>query len=264
MATPVGATAPARRHDRAQRRPLTAPAAGPVSGTVTLAANASDDRGDRRRPVPRSTAPTPATEDTSAPYSTELGQRDRHARLPRPHRRSRATPPATARPRAAGHASPSPTPPRSSSTTRVILGLDEPTALKFTPDGRMLIAERDGTIWVAQPGATRVDPQPFLQLSSVARRLRARAARPRARSRASPANGHALRLLHARDAAAQSRLALRRLRQQRTRLAPRRCSGRTAAAADIYHQGGDLELRARRDALLLRRRPPRRRPAPSR
>ena len=51
---------------------------------------------------------------------------------------------------------------------RVIVGLDEPTALTFTPDGRMLVAERDGTVWAVQPGATRVDPDPFLQLPSVA------------------------------------------------------------------------------------------------
>jgi glucose/arabinose dehydrogenase/PKD repeat protein len=50
---------------------------------------------------------------------------------------------------------------------RVIIGLNEPTALTFTPDGRMLIGERDGTVWVAQPGAGQVDPAPFLQLPSV-------------------------------------------------------------------------------------------------
>ena len=51
---------------------------------------------------------------------------------------------------------------------RVIIGLDEPTAMTFTPDGRMLIAERDGTVWVVQPGATQVSATPFLQLPSVA------------------------------------------------------------------------------------------------
>ena len=50
---------------------------------------------------------------------------------------------------------------------RVIISLDEPTALKFTPDGRLLIGERDGTIWVVPAGATRVDPQPLLQVASV-------------------------------------------------------------------------------------------------
>ncbi|HWM10798.1 MAG TPA: LamG-like jellyroll fold domain-containing protein, partial [Solirubrobacteraceae bacterium] len=51
---------------------------------------------------------------------------------------------------------------------RVILDLDAPTALAFTPDGRMLIAERDGVVRVAQPGASQVDAQPILTIPSVA------------------------------------------------------------------------------------------------
>jgi glucose/arabinose dehydrogenase len=50
---------------------------------------------------------------------------------------------------------------------KVIVGLDEPTDVAFLPGGRMLIAERDGTVSVVQPGATRVDATPFLQLSDV-------------------------------------------------------------------------------------------------
>ena len=61
---------------------------------------------------------------------------------------------------------PEPDPPRFVND-RVIISLDEPTALKFAPDGRLLIAERDGTLWVVQPGATRVDPQPLLQIPGV-------------------------------------------------------------------------------------------------
>lgn len=48
-----------------------------------------------------------------------------------------------------------------------IVGLNEPTSLTFTPDGRMLITERDGTIHVAQPGATQVDPTPFHQITNI-------------------------------------------------------------------------------------------------
>lgn len=48
-----------------------------------------------------------------------------------------------------------------------IVGLNEPTTLTFTPDGRMLITERDGTIYVAQPGATQVDPTPFHQITNI-------------------------------------------------------------------------------------------------
>jgi glucose/arabinose dehydrogenase len=38
----------------------------------------------------------------------------------------------------------------------------------FTPDGRMLIAERDGTIWLVPAGASQVLPTPFLQIPTVA------------------------------------------------------------------------------------------------
>ena len=37
----------------------------------------------------------------------------------------------------------------------------------FTPDGRMLILERTGTVLVVQPGASQPDTTPFLQLSTV-------------------------------------------------------------------------------------------------
>src|SRR4051794_30284119 len=55
-------------------------------------------------------------------------------------------------------------PPANFTNTTPITGLTEPTNLVFTPDGRMLILGRRGTIWVAQPGATQVDATPFLQL----------------------------------------------------------------------------------------------------
>jgi glucose/arabinose dehydrogenase len=50
---------------------------------------------------------------------------------------------------------------------RVIIGLDEPTQMVFTPDGRMLIAERDGTIWVVPPGSSQVLPTPLIQVPNV-------------------------------------------------------------------------------------------------
>ena len=49
----------------------------------------------------------------------------------------------------------------------VIIGLNEPTNMVFTPDGRMLIIERAGTIWVVPPGGTAVNPTPVVTLPSV-------------------------------------------------------------------------------------------------
>src|SRR5690349_6487516 len=46
-------------------------------------------------------------------------------------------------------------------------GLTEPTAITFTPDQRMLIAQRDGRIWVVQPGAAQIDPTPFLTITNI-------------------------------------------------------------------------------------------------
>jgi glucose/arabinose dehydrogenase len=49
----------------------------------------------------------------------------------------------------------------------VIVGLPEPTALTFTPDGRMLITERGGRVRVVQLGAVQYDPLPFLELTNI-------------------------------------------------------------------------------------------------
>lgn len=48
----------------------------------------------------------------------------------------------------------------------VVVGLDQPTVLEFTPDGRMLVGELNESIWVVQPGSGRPDAQLFLQLDS--------------------------------------------------------------------------------------------------
>ena len=49
----------------------------------------------------------------------------------------------------------------------VATGFNLPTVLKFLPDGRMLIGELGGKIWILQPGVSQVDPVPFLQLADV-------------------------------------------------------------------------------------------------
>ena len=46
-------------------------------------------------------------------------------------------------------------------------GLDLPTAIKFLPDGRMLVAELGGKIKVLPPPYTQPHPTPFLQLTNV-------------------------------------------------------------------------------------------------
>jgi glucose/arabinose dehydrogenase len=49
----------------------------------------------------------------------------------------------------------------------LITNLNEPTSMTFTPDGRMLILERGGTIRVVQSGASVVDPTPFLRITNI-------------------------------------------------------------------------------------------------
>jgi glucose/arabinose dehydrogenase/PKD repeat protein len=46
-------------------------------------------------------------------------------------------------------------------------GLDLPTAMKFLPDGRMLVSELQGKIRVLQPPYTSVDSTPFLTISNI-------------------------------------------------------------------------------------------------
>jgi len=48
----------------------------------------------------------------------------------------------------------------------VVVGLDQPTVLEFTPDGRMLVGDLKETIWVVPPGAGQPNPQPMLELDS--------------------------------------------------------------------------------------------------
>ena len=64
-------------------------------------------------------------------------------------------------------------------------GFNLPTAIKFLPDGRMLVAELAGTIKVLPPPYTQADPTPFLQLTNVGSADRPSTAgiyRPRPRS----------------------------------------------------------------------------------
>ena len=49
----------------------------------------------------------------------------------------------------------------------LITGLNLPTNIEFLPDGRMLIGELVGNIWILRPNATAVDSAPFLHISNI-------------------------------------------------------------------------------------------------
>jgi glucose/arabinose dehydrogenase len=162
MNTPV---APSSGDSTPPTAQITSPPAGAVSGTVTVAANATDNVGVAGVTFQLDGA-TLGAEDTSAPYSVAW---DTTTAAGGSH-----TLTAIARDAAGNRTTSAPVSVTVTSTTpqfvndRVIIGLDEPTAMTFTPDGRMLIAERDGTVWVVQPGATQVSPTPVLQLTNIA------------------------------------------------------------------------------------------------
>ncbi len=143
---------------------LTAPAPGTVSGTVTLAATAADDRGVTGVRL-RVDGADLGAEDTSAPYQAQWDTTQSAA--------GSHTLTAVARDAAGNATTSAPVTVNVVNSTpsfvndRVVIGLDEPTALAFTPDGRMLVAERDGTVWVVQPGSGSVDPVPLLQIPNV-------------------------------------------------------------------------------------------------
>jgi glucose/arabinose dehydrogenase/PKD repeat protein len=163
MATPIGAPVTDTTPPTVQ---LTGPPAGTVSATINVTANASDDQGVAGVQF-QLDGTALGNEDTTQPYSISW---DTTTATPGPH-----TLTAAARDAAGNRTTSSPvavTVPGSTAPSfvndRVIIGLDEPTQIAFTPDGRMLIAERDGTIWVVPAGASQVSPTPFLQLPSVA------------------------------------------------------------------------------------------------
>ena len=183
MATPVGAAT--ERHHAAHRAADRARRPAPSTGTVTSPPTASDDVG---------VAGVQFQLDGGG-----LGSRGHDARPTRVSwdttTRAAGAHTLTAVARdAAGNRTTSAgvgvnvpgTPAPTFVNDRVIIGLDEPTALTFTPDGRMLIAERDGTIWVVQPGATPGRPHAVPAAAERRHRRRARAARPHARPAASP------------------------------------------------------------------------------
>ena len=152
MTTPVAARDAAT--PRRRRRRSRAPAAGAsVSGTVT-----------RRRPTRPTTVGVAGVQFQVDGSGARRRGHDRAVQRRLGHERRRGREPHADRGRTrrrrqphdvlAGDRDRRERAPPQFVNERVIIGLDEPTAMTFTPDGRMLIAERDGTVWVVQPGAT--------------------------------------------------------------------------------------------------------------
>ncbi len=131
-----------------------------ISGTVSVTANASDDVGVAGVQFQLDGAAL-GSEDASAPYSAGW---DTGTATPGTHALT-----AVARDAAGNVKTSAPVSVTVSGgggggapvfqNDRVIIGLDEPTQIAWTPDGRMLIAERDGTIWVVPPGSARSSPR---------------------------------------------------------------------------------------------------------
>jgi glucose/arabinose dehydrogenase/PKD repeat protein len=162
MATPIGAPSGDTTPPTVQ---LTGPPAGSVTGTVNVTATASDNVGVAGVQFQLDGAAL-GNEDTTPPYSVSW---DTTTATPGSHTLTAAARDAAGNrttSQGVGVTVPgSPTP--TFVSDRVVIGLDEPTNLVFTPDGRMLIAERDGTIWVVPAGAAQVSPTPFLQIPNV-------------------------------------------------------------------------------------------------
>jgi glucose/arabinose dehydrogenase/PKD repeat protein len=146
---------------------MTAPAAGAtVSSTVTLSANATDTVGVVGVQFLVDGNPV-GQEDLSSPYSLAWDSRGAT--------NGSHTVSARARDAAGNNATSAARTIQVQNTggseffvNEILLtDLDLPTVIKFLPDGKMLIGELGGKILVLRPGATAVDPTPFLQLTNV-------------------------------------------------------------------------------------------------
>jgi glucose/arabinose dehydrogenase len=144
---------------------ITSPTGGTVNGAVTVTASASDNVGVVGVQF-KLDGSNLGSENTTAPYNvtwdTTAGSNGSHTLT------------AVARDGSNNSAASSPVQvnvlnnaPNFVNDT-LIIGLDEPTNMVFTPDGRMLIVERGGHVLVAQPDAQAVDPTPVLDLPNVA------------------------------------------------------------------------------------------------
>ena len=143
---------------------ITAPTgATPVSGSVTITANAADNVGVAGVQFLLDNNALGA-EDTTSPYSvswdTTTAANGTHTLVARARDVSGNT--ALSAPVTVNVAN-------TGVFENEILatGFDLPTAIKFLPDGRMLVVELAGTIKVLPPPYTQADPTPFLTLTNV-------------------------------------------------------------------------------------------------
>ena len=119
----------------------------------------------------------------------------------------------------------------------LIVGLNEPTGITFTPDGRPLIIGRYGKVWVAQPGATSVDSTPLLSITAITaadeRGLLGIALDP-----AFAANGHFY--LFYTHSSGRNRVSRFTAVGNSAALGSELVIWENAAQSAIWHQGGDL------------------------
>jgi glucose/arabinose dehydrogenase len=145
---------------------LTAPAAGSkVAGQVTVTADASDDTGVIGVQF-QLDGNNLRAEDVSAPYSvtwdTSSVADGQHTLAAVARDSAGATATAAAVVTVQNQAAQP-----SLVLETAVTGLTEPTQMVFTPDGRMLILQRSGSVLVVLPGASQALGTPMLQLTSV-------------------------------------------------------------------------------------------------
>ena len=140
---------------------------GTVSGVITLSANATDNVGVAGVQFRLDNNPI-AAEDTTSPYgitfNTTTVANGTHTLTA--VARDAAGNATTSAPVTITVANTAATP-GTFENEILATGFDLPTAIKFLPDGRMLVAELGGKIKVLPPPYTQADPTPFLQLTNV-------------------------------------------------------------------------------------------------
>ncbi len=216
---------------------ITAPTGGTVAGAVTVSANASDNKGVVGVQF-KLDGNNLGAEDLASPYGvtwdTTAGSNGNHTltAVARDSSGNQAT--ATAVTVNVFNQAPN------FVNDKLIVGLSEPTNMVFTPDGRMLIIERSGNIWVVQPGASSVDPTPVLTLPNVwtsdERGLLGIALDP-----AFSSNGY-FYVYYTNTATSKNQVSRFTMAGNTASLSSEVMIWQNDSVADIWHQGGDLHF----------------------